>query len=255
MSSKVRDNINSRSVKITVPDSSLRRTDNEVRELVISMKERIFLDHELVSRLRYFWPTTELQEQLLFSIAKDVPRDDNPTEDASHSKLQFMIDPSKYGGAFNECCEWLGPINKFNYCPAIKVHLPSTYEPWITYTSNVLAYLFGKIPGCDSPSEFLKLSTIKTNEPFQMSCGNRKCIRVSHIAYKEGMKGFSVSEKVNPYPEYVNIDEGVRSNIDGVDNADNSILNGYSITTNNNLTNINSTSNYPSSSIVTQLRY
>ncbi|OII72167.1 uncharacterized protein cubi_01500 [Cryptosporidium ubiquitum] len=203
MNNKARDNVNNRPVKITVPDSSLRRTDVEVRELVISLKERIFLDHEL--------------EQLLFSICKDIPRNDNPTEDASHFRLQFMMEPSKYGGAFNDCCEWLGPINKFNYCPAIKVHLPNTYEPWITYASNVLAYLFGKIPGCDSPSSFLKMSAIKANEPFQMSCGNRKCIRISHIVYKEGMKGYSVSERVNPYPDYVDIDEAMKPSMEAID--------------------------------------
>ncbi|KAH8581478.1 uncharacterized protein ELE39_000539 [Cryptosporidium sp. chipmunk genotype I] len=248
MNSKVRDNVNSRSVKITVPDSSLRRTDAEVRELLITLKERIFLDHELVSRLRYFWPTNELQEQLLFSICKDVPRNDSPVEDASHFKLQFMMDPSKYGGAFNDCCEWLGPINKFNYCPAIKVHLPNTYEPWITYTSNILAYLFGKIPGCDSPNSFLKMSTIKANEPFQMSCGNRKCIRVSHIVYKEGMKGYSVSEKVNPYPDYVDIDEAIKPSLEAIDT--NELNESYS---QNNQNFYQGSS--PQESVVAQLHY
>ncbi|KAK6589797.1 hypothetical protein RS030_192935 [Cryptosporidium xiaoi] len=240
MNSKTRDNVNNRSVKITVPDSNLRRTDGEVRELVTSMKERIFLDHELSSRLRYFWPTNELQDQLLYSIGKDVPRDDSPVEDSPHFKLQFMMDPSKYGGAFNECCEWLGPINKHNYCPVMKLHLPNTYEPWITYTSNVLAYLFGKIVGCDSPSEFLKMSTIKTNEPFQMSCGNRKCIRVSHIAYKEGIKGYNVSDNVNPYPEYANIDEPIKMSLENIDNQT-GIQNGND--------------NNQTSSIVAQLKY
>lgn len=247
MNNKTRDNVNNRSVKITVPDSSLRRTDTEVRELVISLKERIFLDHELVSRLRYFWPTNELQDQLLFSICKDIPRNDNPTEDASHFKLQFMMEPSKYGGAFNDCCEWLGPINKFNYCPAIKVHLPNTYEPWITYASNILAYLFGKIPGCDSPSSFLKMSTIKANEPFQMSCGNRKCIRISHIVYKEGTKGYSVSDKVNPYPDYIEIDEPIKSSMEAVDTSG---LNKYS----QNDQNYDQGSS-PQESVVAQLHY
>ncbi|KAJ1610509.1 hypothetical protein OIY81_2011 [Cryptosporidium canis] len=248
MSGKVRDNVNNRSVKITVPDSTLRRTDSEVRELVISLKERIFLDHELVSRLRYFWPTNELQEQLLFSICKDIPRNDNPVEDASHFKLQFMMDPSKYGGAFNECCEWLGPINKFNYCPAVKVHLPNTYEPWITYTSNILAYLFGKISGCESPSSFLKMSAIKPNEPFEMSCGNRKCIRISHIVYKDGMKGYSVSEKVNPYPDYVDIDEAIKPSMETID------MGGVSSVQNQRSQSANK-HDLPSEGVVTQLHY
>ncbi|KAF7456946.1 hypothetical protein HWI79_2524 [Cryptosporidium felis] len=242
---KARENVNNRPVKITVPDSSLRRTDSEVRELVISMKERIFLDHELASRLRYFWPTSELQEQLLFSLCKDVPRDDSPVEEAPHFKLQFMMDPSKYGGAFNDCCEWLGPINKFNYCPAIKVHLPSTYEPWVTYTSNVLVYLFAKIPGCDSPNSFLKMSSLKPNEPFQMTCGNRKCIRISHIAFKDGAKGVSVSERVNPYPEYVDIDDPIKPSMEAI-NTDG--LNGGSSSS-------KTKQDQPKSNIVTQLRY
>ncbi|KAL7067217.1 hypothetical protein ACR3K2_23180 [Cryptosporidium serpentis] len=201
--------INTKPIRITVPDSSLRRTDNEVRGLVVTLKERIYSDQEFIKRVRYFWPSEELQEQLLFAISKDIPRDDSPIEDPTHYRLQFAIDPIKYGGTYNDCCAWLGPINKYNYCPAIKVHIPDTYEPWITYTVNVLAYLFGKVSGCNKPSEFIKQTNLTHNEPFKMICGNRRCVRVSHIAIKKGTKGISLSEAVNPSLVDENIDKPI----------------------------------------------
>ncbi|EEA06096.1 uncharacterized protein CMU_018530 [Cryptosporidium muris RN66] len=203
--------INTRPIRITVPDSSLRRTDNEVRGLVVNLKERIYSDQEFIRRVRYFWPSEELQEQLLFAISKDIPRDDSPIEDPTHYRLQFAIEPIKYGGTYNDCCAWLGPINKYNYCPAIKVHIPDTYEPWITYTVNVLAYLFGKVSGCSKPSEFIKQTNLTHNEPFKMICGNRRCVRVSHIAIKKGTKGISFSEVVDPSLVNENIDKPITS--------------------------------------------
>ncbi|XP_668613.1 hypothetical protein [Cryptosporidium hominis TU502] len=81
-----------------------------------------------------------------------------------------------------------------------------------------------------------------------MSCGNRKCIRISHIVYKEGIKGYSISERVNPYPDYVDIDEALKPSLEAID------VNGLNESYSQNNQNTYQGSP-PQESVVAQLHY
>eukprot|EP00918_Siedleckia_nematoides_P087729 GHVU01192880.1.p1 GENE.GHVU01192880.1~~GHVU01192880.1.p1 ORF type:complete len:130 (-),score=13.46 GHVU01192880.1:1140-1529(-) len=66
-------------------------------------------------------------------------------------------------------------------------HLPfpaETFEPWVTYANRLVVFLFADIGSFESVDDFYRHTSAIEDEPFEMLCGNNKCIRLSHIDFE-----------------------------------------------------------------------
>jgi len=75
----------------------------------------------------------------------------------------------------------MGLINKHSGHAAMQLELPATYEPWVTFVSRVVAFLFADLPGYKVPEDFQRLTDAPSGRPFEMECGNPLCVKLSHI--------------------------------------------------------------------------
>eukprot|EP01068_Selenidium_serpulae_P003180 Selendium_serpulae@DN2927_c0_g1_i1.p2 len=148
------------------------------------MKQWLLNNDDLRDRCKYFW-SDESRDDILYALARDTPRSENPLKDEGNSDDE---DALKRGVRRNKvtdsyCVEWLGPLNKKNRYAAVRVALPATYDPWVTYANRVVVYMFGQIPNYQNPDSFHGQTSALPGEPFEMRCDNPKCIRLCHINY------------------------------------------------------------------------
>lgn len=115
------------------------------------------LDHpECHRRLEYFWPSSEFSDRVLFNIAHDVPKAENPLlpsdlnevfpgdepskehlDQASDDSLDAAVTQKKERkrrvklrpeSTRPKCVEWLGLVNEKNGFAAIKLSMPGKKE-------------------------------------------------------------------------------------------------------------------------------
>lgn len=203
---------------MNVTDTSYyRRTDAEVLALVQSFQETIQDSIALQTRISYFWPSPEFLDRVLYAIAAEIPKAKNPLWELDRreellprndrSTTQEEGSPKKSAGHRNIddriarevketkpiCVEWIGPTNAQNGYAAVKLYLPATGEPWLTWTNRVIAFLFADIPGFKSPEDFVRVLKPPAGGPFKMLCNNPKCVRLAHISFAEGHSGKDLS--------------------------------------------------------------
>lgn len=200
----------------TAVDISTRRTEQEVLKLVRTF-QRVFDESTVLQqRISYFWPSTEFSDRVLFSLARDIPKAENPLwpddpnevfpdtsvsqpaapqrddhSESSDDSLDLGVGKAGHRRRKKKravptqpkCVEWLGFANERNKFAAIKLTIPATHEPWITWANRVIVFLFAHIPGYAVPEDYVRVLQPPSGGPFDMRCQNPRCIRLSHIKY------------------------------------------------------------------------
>ncbi|PHJ24703.1 hypothetical protein CSUI_001441, partial [Cystoisospora suis] len=172
---------------IQIPALTNRRTQDEVKRLVYHFKLFIESTPGARDRLVYFWTDRDAQEGVLALVAEHIPRDADPLlplrpsegeeeeeEEEEETARRRRRRKKKYQNTqgLGDCVTWLGLVNKLNRYAAIRLKLPETYDPWITYTNRLMVYLFAEIEDYHSPDDFHRLLNVPFNEPFLMKCRN-----------------------------------------------------------------------------------
>eukprot|EP00918_Siedleckia_nematoides_P087736 GHVU01192891.1.p1 GENE.GHVU01192891.1~~GHVU01192891.1.p1 ORF type:complete len:174 (-),score=31.19 GHVU01192891.1:1640-2131(-) len=161
-------------------DERSKRTEDEIKELMITFQERIHNNQKISARVKYFWPSKSAVDTVISALARGSNRLDDPLQDAGDSDdeeehgrpkaLRRKRNP--HNRSF--CVEWNGLLSKGEGYAAVKLQIPETFEPWVTYANRLVVFLFADIGSFESVDDFYRHTSAIEDEPFEMLCGNNK---------------------------------------------------------------------------------
>ncbi|OEH78899.1 hypothetical protein cyc_07329 [Cyclospora cayetanensis] len=146
-------------------EQSLRRTQDECRRLAGDFMDAISARADLLGRFKHMWPDPDTQQSVLLVLAADVPRRLSPLDD----EMQETLGAAELLGP---CVPWLGFVQKENGFACIKLKLPETLEPWVTFTNRLVVYLFAELNAYTGPDSFNECCGADSRRPLRMRCSN-----------------------------------------------------------------------------------